>query len=195
MVDMDGVLAEFDTLFDSFIQKELPDVGKPLCNVFSFKDRYPKYRDKIGRLFTKFSKTGGFLKARPMPGFEKVNLLNATILTKRPQSAAEDTYIWLKEHGIKFNNIIITNNKTKYINQTAVILEDHPVYIMPFALAGIKCFLFDKPFNRGINHENITRVSGWSGINVKEIQQYAINNKNKIRREDKNVLSNEAAVR
>ena len=170
MVDMDGVICEFDTLFDSFIQKELPDVGEPLHNIFSFQDRYPKYRSKISSLFNKFTKSGGFLRARPIPGFEKVNLLNATILTKRPKSAADDTFVWLKEHGIKFSNIIITTNKAKYINSTAVILEDHPVYIMPFANAGIKCYLFDKPFNRHIKHDNIIRVHGWDEINVAEIK-------------------------
>ena len=175
MVDMDGVLAEFDTLFDAFIQKELPDVGRPLHNIYSFKDRYPKYKNKINGLFNKFTKTGGFLGARPMPGFEKVNQLNATILTKRPNGAAEDTFTWLKEHGIKFNNIIITTNKSRYVDQTVVLIEDHPVYIMPFAKAGVKCFLFNKAFNQGIKHENITRVSGWNEINVKEIQEYAIN--------------------
>ena len=141
MVDMDGVLAEFDILFDQFIQKELPDVGAPLNSSYSFGDRYPKYKSKISGLFYKFTKTGGFLNSRPMPGFEKVNLLNATILTKRPAAAAEDTFTWLKKHGINFNSIIITKNKAKYINKTAAFLEDHPLYIMPFAKAGIKCFL------------------------------------------------------
>ena len=173
--DLDGVLAEFDTLFDDYIQKALPDVGVPLHDVFDFRGRYPKYRNKISGLFNKFTKSGGFLRARPMPGFEKVNLLNATILTKRPKSAADDTFVWLKEHGIKFSNIIITTNKAKYINQTAVILEDHPVYIMPFAKAGVRCYLFDKPFNRHIKHDNIIRVSGWGEIDVKEIKDYAIN--------------------
>lgn len=175
MVDMDGVLAIFDSLFDDFVQKELPDVGKPLHNIFSFKDRYPKYRDKMGGLFQKFVRSGGFLRAKPMPGYQKVNQLNATILTKRPKSAAEDTFAWLKANGINFNNIIITNNKAKYINQTAVILEDHPEYIMPFANAGVRCYLFDKPYNRNIKNKNIIRVSGWNEINVKEIKDYAIN--------------------
>jgi len=178
MVDMDGVICEFDTLFDTFIQKELPDVGEPLHNIYSFKDRYPKYKNKISGLFNKFTKTNGFLKARPMPGFEKINQLNATILTKRPKGAAEDTYTWLKDHNVKFNNIIITTNKTRYVNQTAVLLEDHPVYIMPFAIAGVKCFLFDKQFNKNIKHKNIIRVSGWNDIDVdeiKNIQRSAIN--------------------
>lgn len=175
---MDGVLAEFDTLFDNFIQKELPDVGEPLHNIFSFQDRYPKYKNKISGLFNKFTKKGGFLKARPIPGFEKVNLLNATILTKRPKAAAEDTYYWLKEHDIKFNNLIITTDKARYIKYTAVLIEDHALYIMPFAKAGVKCYLFDKPFNQDVKHKNITRVSGWDEINVaqiKNIQKDAIN--------------------
>ena len=176
MCDMDGVLAEFDTLFDAFVQKHLPDVGKPLQNIYRFKDRYPKYSDKINGLFSRFAKSGGFLEARPTPGFEKVNQLNATILTKRPKSAAEDTYVWLKEHDIVFEQIIITTNKSRYIDYTAVLLEDHPVYIMPFAEAGVKCYLFDKPFNKSVKHKNITRVSGWNEINVKEIKDYAINN-------------------
>jgi uncharacterized HAD superfamily protein len=186
-VDIDGVLAEFDTLFDNFIQKALPDVGKPSHDIYSFKDRYPKHKNKISGLFSKFAKTGEFLKAEPLPGYEKVNLLSATILTKRPKSAAKDTFLWLREHGIKFENIIITTNKSRYIDQTAVILEDHPVYIMPFARAGVRCYLFDKEFNRGIKHENIIRVNGWRDINVKEIKEYAINlNKKKG---DKNGLS------
>lgn len=42
-----------------------------------------------------------------------------------------------------------------------IIIEDHSKYATECAQSGIKTILFDKPWNQGISHSNITRVSGW----------------------------------
>ncbi len=42
--------------------------------------------------------------------------------------------------------------------------EDDEVIAQTLATAGIRVFLFDQPWNRGVAHERITRVVGWSDL-------------------------------
>ena len=41
------------------------------------------------------------------------------------------------------------------------LIEDNKDYSISCAEKGIKVILFDKPWNRNFEHENVTRVSGW----------------------------------
>lgn len=43
-----------------------------------------------------------------------------------------------------------------------ILIEDHKDYSLSCAEKGIKVILFDKPWNRDFEHDNITRVAGWN---------------------------------
>lgn len=171
VVDLDGVCSEFDKIFDQYVHSLFPDAGEPDITHYDFRERYPKYKSEMRNVFRDFVNDGMFLKAKALPGIEKVSRLGATIITKRPKRATEDTYAWLVEHKIKFEKVIITTDKSKYVSETAVIMEDHPMYIMPFAKGGVHCFLFDHPYNRHIQHPNIHRVNGWFDIDVEAVKK------------------------
>lgn len=166
IVDMDGVLADFDTAFDSYIRKYIPELGEQIKTAYDFRDRYDYNPMKLLRLFEKFARDGKFLELKPYPDIHKANEFNATIITSRPRVAMSDTMVWLKANKIKFKKIIMVRNKNKYIEDAVAIFEDKTKNIMPFAKAGIKCFIYDHPYNQDAQHDNITRFNGWSSLDT-----------------------------
>jgi uncharacterized HAD superfamily protein len=170
--DIDGVLCNFDKAFDNYIRGFIPDLEPPVQTEWDFRNRYPTCKPgTIDKFFVDFTDEGLFYYADPYPDIQKVSILNPTIITTRPKESAKDTYAWLIKHKIKFNKVILTEDKSKFINVTKVIFEDKCKNILPFADAGVQCFLFDHPYNRNTNHENITRVSGWSEVNFDSLEK------------------------
>ncbi len=57
-------------------------------------------------------------------------------------------------------------SKAKACNSLGVnvILEDHAPAALDCANNGVKVFLFDKPWNKGTEHENIIRVRNWQEV-------------------------------
>ncbi|MBU3912539.1 MAG: hypothetical protein KKE50_00445, partial [Nanoarchaeota archaeon] len=51
-----------------------------------------------------------------------------------------------------------------------VIIEDHHEKSIDYANAGIKVILFNRPWNKKLSHENITRVKNWGEI-LEEIEK------------------------
>ncbi len=48
-----------------------------------------------------------------------------------------------------------------------ILIEDHKEHSKEYAEKGIKILLLDKPWNKGVEHENITRVYTWQEILTK----------------------------
>jgi len=173
VVDIDGVLARFDDLFDLYIKKMIPDIDEPRKDQVHLTDRYNLPTEIIDTVFEKFVKDGMFTFCKPYHDIHKVSYLkDPVILTVRPKESFEDTHMWLVRNGVNFNKVIMTTDKSQYVKDTAVIFEDRGEYIMPFAEAGVRCFLFDQLYNKDVNHKNIERVSGWKDINTGEINSY-----------------------
>ena len=45
-----------------------------------------------------------------------------------------------------------------------IFIEDHPYNALNLANGGIKVILIDCNYNKGVEHQNITRVSYWKEI-------------------------------
>jgi len=172
VVDIDGVLAKFDELFDSYIKRILPHVDTPKKEEVHLRDRYGIDDDAIDMVFNKFVGDGMFQFCKPLPGIQKINYLHdPVIITVRPKEAAEDTYLWLAGNNLHYKKAIFTKDKSKYAKDTAVIFEDRGDYILPFAEAGVKCYLFDHPYNKDVKHKNITRIKGWNDVKTSDINK------------------------
>jgi uncharacterized HAD superfamily protein len=168
--DIDGVLADFDKAFDEYIRRFLPNLGQPLPYEYDFRKRYPDASyGKIGELFNQFAMDGGYYYLEPYVDIQKVSILNPTIITSRPEVATNDSYAWLIEHKIKFKNLIIAHDKSKFVPGTRLIFEDKGKNILPFADAGIPSYLFTQPYNHSVSHKNIIRVNSWSEIDIEKI--------------------------
>ncbi len=55
-------------------------------------------------------------------------------------------------------------------NGIGLLIEDHREHSLSYADRGIKILLMDKPWNGGIEHENLIRVNDWKEI-LREIEK------------------------
>ena len=85
---------------------------------------------------------------------------------------SEGTYL-IKVHDNKAYEIEIgddyslgTDNKLHKANELKcdIFIEDHPNNALNLANGGIKVILIDCNCNKGVEHQNITRVSSWKEI-------------------------------
>ena len=78
---------------------------------------------------------------------------------------------WLKNNKIKYDALFFDENKDEKIIQKFpklnFMIEDHGDNALKIAKRGYKVFLVDKPYNRGIKHNNVIRV-----VTLKEIFKY-----------------------
>jgi hypothetical protein len=123
-------------------------------------------------------------------GIKKLNVTYELVfITSRPDSIKEKTEIFFKRIFPDLNLDIVyssnsyseTNGKTKSeickSQGVNVLIEDDINYALDCADKGIKVILLDKPWNQGVEHENIIRVNNWNEILEK------INELNKIKNE------------
>jgi len=93
------------------------------------------------------------------------------IITARPLKYKKNVEDWIKHYfpdspiqviiaGDLYGN---TKKKAEICNEVGIkaILEDQKTIALDCANKGIKVILFDKPWNKGLEHENIIRVCGW----------------------------------
>lgn len=85
------------------------------------------------------------------------------------ESIKDCTLNWLKNNDIEYDKIIFTNPpKTKEIieNKIDIMIEDSPLTIGELVKC-VKVLYYDTRYNKGIEHERITRVYGWYDIYMK----------------------------
>lgn len=93
-------------------------------------------------------------------------------ITSRPLKIKEKTLSYLNKHFSGINhNIFFTNDIFKNQIKSKVevriqenvdfMIEDNKDYALSCANNGINIILFDKPWNKNIEHENIRRVDNW----------------------------------
>lgn len=104
-------------------------------------------------------------------------------ITSRSDSLENETREWFEIHfpGKKFRISF-----TSYVeggltgksdvcenNGIGILIEDQAIHSKECADKGIKVILFDKPWNQGVEHENIIRVNGWSEA-LREIEKLQV---------------------
>ncbi|MBO3444433.1 hydrolase [Clostridium sp. CCUG 7971] len=91
-------------------------------------------------------------------------------VTARSESLTEITKKWLEDSGFSGIEVHLLGSdykveKAKALNCN-VFIEDNPYNAIQLADEGIKVLLIDTNYNKGVVHENITRVNNW--IEIKE---------------------------
>ncbi len=110
------------------------------------------------------------------------------VLTSRPEICRGQTETWIAKHfPLLLQNLYFTsdfhpnNSKPKsglcLDLRIELMLEDAPRYALECAEAGVKTFLFDKPWNQEVSHPKITRVKNWQEA-LKEITNTKLINPN-----------------
>lgn len=79
---------------------------------------------------------------------------------------------WCKENGFQFDSITFCSEKNgpqdkyeacvKY--GVEVMVDDRPEIVLYLAERGIPVLMVDAPYNKSVQHENVTRVHGWAEV-------------------------------
>jgi hypothetical protein len=181
-VDLDGVVADYVSgyvsfLFDEGILGGLVSTEQYTYNIAELYGLDKRIEEKAKRVF---QEEGGFA-ALPCFAGAKDTLIKAkskgykiVIITARPYLEVKriyaDTMAWLEAEGIPYDAIYWGKDKAdivfRYLHPAVPVyfIEDRDKHAIELANEGIRVLLMDKPYNRGVEHSNITRVDGWDGV-------------------------------
>ncbi len=184
-VDLDDVLIQFNKGFLDYHNK------KYNTSFDMVSDRPFRYDEFLGISVEEvvvrvvdFYKSSEFMKLKPMDfSQESVNKLvknnKLIILTSRPPDMRGLTEVWTKKYfGNVFEEIILTGQfdlsaNKKEITKSAVceekdvslFIDDAVHYIEEVSRIGVKCLLFDRPWNKSYDPpKNVKRVMNWKEI-------------------------------
>ena len=189
-IDIDEIIAEF---LDQFLVFYHEKTGKLLSkndfHSYNFEEILGGTKEEAIEIVREFYASEYFDNIKPV---EKArdsikNLINSHeifLITSRHGVAKEKTTPWIKEY---FGNIPIEiiytddfsqakRNKSQICKELGIgiIVEDHKDWALRCAKDEIITILFDKPWNKGLEHDNIIRVNNWTDA-VKEIEKLSQN--------------------
>ena len=173
VVDIDDVLCTFRSHFNNYLYEKY--------NIFIDPENTSYYSSKEvksaglspERVFETFIEENGFLNIPVIPEMIKLvqDMKNqgvyVQLLTSRPEHNLKckyQTFVWLKKNNIPFDNIgfasekyIWLSKKDFYINNNLLsAIDDSPKHAMEYATHGIKVLVPRMPYNKNLEHENIT---------------------------------------
>lgn len=86
------------------------------------------------------------------------------IVTARRPHSRPQTLHWLMSHGIPFDALYHTEEKTEIPECITAAIDDHPHHIQGYCALGMQVFVMDQPWNRGLVHSDVIRVDGWDAL-------------------------------
>ncbi|MEX0829472.1 MAG: hypothetical protein WD032_04455 [Nitrospirales bacterium] len=86
------------------------------------------------------------------------------IVTARRPYSRPQTLTWLSAHGLSFDALYHTEEKTEIPECITVAVDDHPVHLQSYQAVGARVFVMDQPWNRLVSDPNVIRVSGWDAL-------------------------------
>lgn len=173
VVDIDDVLCTFRCHFNNYLYEKY--------NIFIDPENTSYYSSKEVKnaglspegVFETFIEEDGFLDIPVIP--EMIELVQdmknqgvyVQLLTSRPDHNLKckyQTFVWLENNNIPFDNIgfasekyIWLSKKDFYINNNLLsAIDDSPKHAMEYATHGIKVLVPRMPYNKNLEHENIT---------------------------------------
>lgn len=85
-------------------------------------------------------------------------------VTSRRPSSRPQTVRWIDRHRIPYDALYHAEVKTRIPESITVAVDDHPGHAVRYTSAGIRVFLMDHLWNRGIAHPLMIRVTGWDDL-------------------------------
>jgi len=165
IIDVDDVISEFRTGFASWLSntKDIhPDISS---REYYFIDALSQSGVNPEEIFEEFISVNGFSCFMIVREGVKEFLHSLRemgywihLLTARPEEnliCLYDTYEWLHDHNIPFDDISFSGEKfrwcakSKYYNSDSIVfaIDDSPKHVMEYAVHGIKCFVPMKSYN------------------------------------------------
>jgi len=179
-VDLDDVLAELLIKFTEFHNKK-HNTNFKLEQITHFElwELWGITKDEMTKELEEFFQNHSHIVEPILGSVEAIDELakkhELLILTSRSDSMKEKTLEWLNLHyPSKFQDFLFANHWLKSNGKTKtdlckdfnieLVIEDSPLFAKELAKQGFKVILFDKLWNQGLEHGNITRVNSWQEI-------------------------------
>lgn len=86
------------------------------------------------------------------------------IITARRPSARPQTLEWLRTHGLPFDELHLSGDKTDVAEGLMFAVDDHPEHVEDYIGQGIQAFLMDQPWNRFYSAPGVKRVATWEQL-------------------------------
>lgn len=176
LVDMDGVLADFETAFFEAV-KTVPElngvVTRESRKSFDFEKDYPE--ELTPSIKSVYHKKGFYLNLPEIPGaiagVRKLKSLGHTvIICTAPltlyRHCVLEKYRWIDVHlGMEFvKSMIVTKDKTLVVGN--YLIDDKPTVIGKMVRPHWEHILYDAPYNRDIKGK---RRFTWSDENIEKL--------------------------
>ena len=165
LVDMDGVIADFDGEFIKRWRERYPDqfyIPMHERTLFYVKDQYPQ--EVHPQLLEILQEPGFFREMMPMPGareaLSEMNTLGLEVfLCTSPfspyQNCVLEKYQWVENYlGARWTDrIILTKDKT--LVRGDILIDDKP-HITGADVPTWEHILYDRPYNKGVDKRRLT---------------------------------------
>jgi len=86
------------------------------------------------------------------------------IVTARRPYSRPQTLQWLTDHGLPFDALYHTEDKTEIPESLTLAIDDHPLHIQAYQALGVRVFVMDQPWNRHVGDPDVIRVQGWDAL-------------------------------
>jgi len=168
-VDIDNVLGRAEPEVQRLFQ-ELTGTPWPIGKYGSAGglDSSEIERSLIEEIFTRFHEES-IPQLALYPGAKYVlEVLHQTcriiIVTARRPYSRPQTLAWLTAHGLPFDALYHTEEKTEIPESITVAVDDHPEHLQSYQAVGARVFVMDQPWNRLVTDPNVIRVGGWDAL-------------------------------
>lgn len=168
-IDIDNVLGqaepEVQRLFQELTGKPWP-VG--LYGSAGGLDTSPVERDLVEKIFSRFHEES--ISRLPLfPGAKQAMAIlhrryRLIIVTARRPYSRPQTLQWLTRHGLPFDALYHTEEKTEIPEVITAAIDDHPYHIEGYRALGRQVFVMDQPWNRQMEPSDVIRVKGWDAL-------------------------------
>lgn len=173
-VDIDGVLADFNSAFIGKVNKKFGTDWKTHdVREYSYQNCIGLSFDEVEGVFSEMKDDDSYAELTKMPMADLINFLpgRVQLVTNREPILKLKTLDWLERHGIyNYENLLfIEGNKSKSSEVLGLefdyFIEDSLKNALDMSTCCKKVFLIDHPYNNSaILPENIVRVDGWRSI-------------------------------
>jgi len=86
------------------------------------------------------------------------------IVTARRPYSRPQTLEWLTRHGLPFDALYHTEEKTEIPESITLAIDDHPLHLQSYQAVGARVFVMDQPWNRHVVDANVIRITGWDDL-------------------------------
>lgn len=126
-------------------------------------------RDDLSDILGMFNDGDIFLNLEAIPGArETLEMLgkkhSIVLVTSRPQGVEGHTRRWLKRERIPFDGLLFATETKVNGTPYELFIEDQDRFAVELAEDGTFVLLFDAPWNRHVEHDNISRVYSWEDV-------------------------------